>query len=118
MSKIENLSGRTVMVTATRFKNYGGRKVNQNEVFNLEGLRNDENLFRYNYVKTYEGDEVLDCPACERHFANQFGVDHHIRTEHGGRRDRDALEEESPPEPNEEQLLGPPVRGSQLRILL
>ena len=113
MSKVK--SPRAVFVVSPQLKTYGGMNLSQGEVFELQGLRNDDKLLKYSYIKPFAvGDETIDCGTCGRQFAHSSGLNSHNRYEHTpGQRDPNRVL--TPAEHNQKapalSEIIPPMRG-------
>lgn len=67
-------------VVARRRFSYAGEARSRGEVFDLEGLRNDDLLLRHGYVQTFEG---IGWPcACGREFADEGALRAHVIVDH------------------------------------
>ena len=101
-----------VYVLSPQTKQYGGSELSQGEVFEFQGLRNDELLLKHGYVKKMSaGEETKDCGVCKRRFKHDSGLINHQRSHRtGALPELGALEPKGAPAPKRMEQIYPPQR--------
>lgn len=109
--------GEKAFVINPSLRQYCGKALDMGEVFELQGVPNDELLLKHGYVRRFsEGSEPKMCD-CGRIFAHDAGLTEHRKYSHAGfSAPQGALEPEgAPPPPPLEQMI-PPKRRDFRRV--